>query len=81
MMTSDDIRENIAENLRRMLEDRAWNTAKLVERSGVPTNTVYRILRGENEPSLTHIAAICDVLGCSIDRVISRPPELSQIPA
>lgn len=81
VLTTNDIRANIAANLRRMLADRQWSVLDLVEKSGVPQNTVYRIVRGENEPSITHMAAICDTLGCSIDRLISEPPEFSQISA
>lgn len=75
VLTTTEIRGNVAVNLRRLLDDREWSVATLIAKSGVPHNTVYRILRGENEPSLSHLAAICDVLGCSIDKIISEPPE------
>lgn len=75
MITASEVRENVAANLRRLIDDRGWSVAKLIVKTGVPQNTMYRILRGDNEPSVSHLAAICDALGCSIDKVISEPPE------
>lgn len=75
-VTTDEIRSNIAANLRRAIDDRGWSVATLIEKSGVPQNTVYRILRGENEPSITHLWALCETLGMSMDRIVDSPPEL-----
>lgn len=75
-MTESEARSNIATNLRRALDDREMSVADLIEKTKVPHNTVYRMLRGDNQPSVAHLATICDALQVSMDKIVARPPDL-----
>ena len=50
-------------------------TQMLSEKSKVPVGTINKILRGETKsPQINTLSAICSVLGCSVNDVISDEP-------
>ena len=71
-MSDQLAKENISRNVRAILARRKWTTSELVARTGLPTNTVYRIVRGENLPNSAHLKSIADALGVRMDRLISE---------
>ena len=80
-MTDEQARSNIAANLRRAIDTQSVNISKMVKETGVPQNTLYRMLRGENQPSVAHLATLCDYLQVSMDKIVAEPPELVEQPA
>lgn len=49
---------------------------QLSELTGIPLSTLSKILAGFSEsPKLSNIVAICEVLGCSLDYIVSGIPE------
>ena len=73
MLTVDDAKANISANLKRILKDRGMTVYDLVRRTGAPQNSVYRVVRGENEPGATLLAQIAEALDVSIERLMSFP--------
>lgn len=64
----------IAGNIRQRLDLRGWRTSRLAdELSGqVNRRALYRIVNGEVMPTLPSLAAIANVLGTTIDDLISE---------
>lgn len=75
VITTDDVKQNVARNLKRAIDDRGWSVSDFIQKTGIPKNTTYRILRAENAPTLTHLTAIRDTMGISIDWLISENSE------
>lgn len=76
-MTDEHARQNVSANIVRLLAAREWKTLRLVEAVGeiVPQNTVYRIVRGETTGSVSVIASIAEVLGVTVDYLLTDPAE------
>ncbi len=64
----------IARKIRRELDLRNWNVLQFYrELSGaVGQTTLYKIVNGEVMPTLPSLAAIANVLGTTIDNLISE---------
>jgi len=73
MMTTENAKENISANVRRMLAERGMSTYGLAKATGEPQNTVYRIVRGDNEPGAVLLAKIAEALGCTMDDLLAFP--------
>lgn len=79
MITEQDARTNISENIQDILVALGWNPRKLVIRSGVPQNTVYRVVRGESIPDVVHLKNIADALGVTVERLLENPENFRKV--
>lgn len=75
MLTDQDCRDFVAENIRRLLAARGWKPLTLANKlSGiVPQNTIYRIVRGESYGTAPMQVAIAEVLGVTVDYLLTDP--------
>ncbi len=78
MLTQDQAKQNLAVNLRRILEDRGLNALELSRRSGVPQASVYGILQRRSVPNAALLYTIAETLDVSSDRLLQAPPEPSE---
>jgi transcriptional regulator with XRE-family HTH domain len=74
MLTDDDVKANLSENLARLLADRGWSQSELARRTTDHVMTISRICRGQNAPTAGVLARIAEALDVSIDRLVSQPP-------
>lgn len=73
----------ISAYLNALLLDKGWSMQELSRRSGVPQQTVSRILNQQTEcPQLLSVAMLADALGGSLDALagISPPAPSQQVP-
>ncbi len=75
MITEAVAKANISRNLKKILGERVMTPYALAKATGEPQNTVYRIVRGENEPGTVLLARMAEVLECTVDDLLSDPPE------
>ena len=75
MVSDDQTKNNIAENLRRILESRGLEQKFLADATGENQMTISRIVRGKNVPGAGVLARIAEALDVSIDRLVQAPPE------
>ncbi len=66
-------RQNIAENLCRILHDRRLNQASLAKLTGDTEMTISRICRAKCTPGVGIIARIAESLDISMDRLTGIP--------
>lgn len=78
VITVEDAKANISANIKRILEARGMSVRALAIRTGEPQNSVYRIVRGENEPGAVMLCRIAEALDVSIDRLVAFPEKLSK---
>jgi len=69
LQANERIRNNIAANLRRLLERRGWTQAELAQRSGETEATISRIMRAQQMPGAGILARIAVALDVSQDRL------------
>jgi len=74
VVTEHDARQNISENLRRILRDRGIKQTELAKMSGEPDMAISRLLRGQHTPTVTLLAHVAEALDVSMDRLVSPPP-------
>lgn len=74
MITASDeaIRQAIHRNLQRLLKKRKLKVSDLVTLTGEPPNTIYRISRGDNTPTVSTLYAIARALDTTVDFLISE---------
>lgn len=73
MIDTESAKQNISSNVRRILEERGMSVYRLAIATKEPPNTVYRIVRGENEPGTVVLARIAEALECTVDELLSFP--------
>lgn len=73
MITPKEAAARISANLKRILAERGWTVLKLAERANEPQNSVYRTVRGENEPGAALLCSLADALGVSADSLLEIP--------
>jgi len=74
MQTDEEVKQNLAANILRILEARGWDQPMLAEATGEWLSTINRICRGENLPRVGVVSRIAEALDVSIDRLIAPPP-------
>lgn len=62
----------VAANVRRLLDARGWTAADLAREVG-RQNTVYRIARGDNLPTLQTLQRLAGALGVGIEEFLAEP--------
>ena len=78
MLTDEDAKRNLAANLQRLMENRLINQSQLARLTGEPVMTISRAFRGEHMPRASVLDRIAEAMDVSIDRLLGRPPELSE---
>ena len=68
-------KENLAANVRRLLEARNLTQMELAEITGEQQSLISRIANGRNMPGGTVLARIAEALDISIDRLLAPSPE------
>ncbi len=63
------------ERIKKLKSEKKITNDKLSELTGIPLGTLSKILAGiSDSPKLSNIVAIADVLGCSLDYIVSGTP-------
>lgn len=75
VITDEKARQNIAANIRRLLEDRGWSQNELARRTGEYPTNISRVVRGVFAPQVGLFARIAEALDVSMDRLVSEPPQ------
>ena len=75
MLKNDDVRKNLATNVRRLLIDRTMTQADLARKSGETENAISRVVRGCILASSGTTARIAEAFDVSIDRLVTPAPE------
>ncbi len=81
MLTQTEAKQNLATNLRRILDDRGLNALELSRRSGVPQASVYGILQARSVPNAVLLFTLAETLDVSTDRLLQAPPETNRPPS
>lgn len=62
--------ENVAKNLRSLIEDRGWAQADLARASGLTENVISGILRKKNVPNVVAMVRIAEALRTTVDYLV-----------
>lgn len=78
MIDSDDAKEIISENLKRLMHARGWSQADLVremfeEVTQANRQMVSRWVGGKNPPMPADIVNLATALGCTTDDILGTP--------
>jgi transcriptional regulator with XRE-family HTH domain len=76
-----ELARNIAANINRILGARGLSPADLIEATGEPPNTIYRLCRGENVPLADLVDVVARTLDVSVDRLLEKPVQKKSSPA
>ncbi len=64
------------ERIKKLKNEKKITNDKLSELTGIPLGTLSKIMAGiSDSPKLSNIVAIADVLGCSLDYIVSGKPD------
>ena len=64
------------ERIKKLQNEKKITNDKLSELTGIPLGTLSKIMAGiSDSPKLSNIVAIADVLGCSLDYIVSGKPD------
>ena len=75
MIDDTTAKQNIAANVRRLLESRGWPQSRLASATGEQEMQISRIVRGCSVPNAVALARIAEAFDVSIDRLLAAPPE------
>ncbi len=75
MYSDNDVVQNIANNIRRLLQDRNLSQTELARLTGESDMNISRVTRGESVVGIGIATRIAEVFDVSIDRLVSPPPE------
>ena len=70
---------SLGRRLRELREARSWSLKRLSAESGVSVAAIQKIESGETNPNLLTVLAIADVLGESVDRLVTVSRRAGQI--
>ncbi len=77
MPTDDEVRVNVAENVKRLLEDRGWSQSELARRTGNTQAAISQICAARQVCGSGVLARIAEAFDVSMDRLASPPPQKS----
>ena len=69
---------SLGENIKTRRKEKGLSQEELAERVLVSTPMICQIERGTRNPSLPLGKAIADVLGCTVDELLSKSPIFEQ---
>lgn len=75
MISDDQLRQNIAANLQRLLETRGLTRSALARLTGDSLMTISVTVAGKHVPGTGVVARIAEALDVSVDRLVNAPPE------
>lgn len=75
MLTDNEVRDNIAANVRRILHDRGWSQSELARRAGENPMIISRICRGNHVPHAGIVCRVAEALDVTVDRLVNPAPE------
>ncbi len=68
--------ETYIDRIKQIKSQKKLTNEQLAERSGIPLGTLSKLLAGMSDsPKLSNIVAICNVLDCSVDYIVTGAPE------
>lgn len=75
MLTDDEIKANIQQNIDRLLKLRGWKQKDLAVRASVKESVISDVKCGKSVPGLSIALRIAEALDITVDRLASSPPE------
>jgi len=75
VLTDDQIRDNVATNVRRLLRLRGWSQDQLAAAIGEEQSKISRICNARNMIAGGTLFRIAEALDASADRILAPPPE------
>lgn len=75
MLTDDQAKVAISENLKRILEERGHTVYWLMHTLELSSGALYPIVKGKVLPSIAMAARIAEALGVSVDELIQENPK------
>jgi transcriptional regulator with XRE-family HTH domain len=71
VITDDEAKQNIANNIRILLAERNWKQSDLASATGESEMRVSLAVRGRKLPSAAFLARIAEALNSTVDRLLS----------
>ena len=71
LLTDDEVKARVAENIQRLLVERDWTQADLARATGENDARISLAVRGLKVPSIAFVARIADVLEVSTDYLLA----------
>ncbi|QDI90106.1 XRE family transcriptional regulator [Salicibibacter halophilus] len=71
-----DIHERVGQNLQRIRKRKGWTFDKIAEQTGVSKGMLYRIEKGETQPTITTVWRIATGLNVSFSSLIKQEAEV-----
>ena len=75
MLSNEDVRDNLATNVRRLLAERKMSQTDLAKKAVETDIAISRVVRGCMLASSGTITRIAEAFDVSIDRLVNPPPE------
>ncbi|MGO1543299.1 MAG: helix-turn-helix domain-containing protein [Gulosibacter sp.] len=69
-------KEALSENVRRLRESRGLSLSQLSEQSGIAKATLFKIERGDSNPTLDTVVTIAATFDVAVESLIAVPPSL-----
>jgi transcriptional regulator with XRE-family HTH domain len=73
MLTDDEVKANIAENVTRLLHDRGWSQSELSRRTGISQVAISLICSGQRLCGSGVLCRIAEAFDVSLDRLVNAP--------
>lgn len=73
VLTNDEVKENLAANLKRILSERKISQAKFARAIGVSPMAVSHYMSGRNATGAAAVSRMAVFLGVSIESLITKP--------
>lgn len=77
MQDRELLQKHLAENVRRLREERGWTQTELAKRVGVVFATINRIENEHHIPDWKFICDLADALGVTTDDLRKKPEKIS----
>ncbi len=75
MVTNDQVKRYVAENLTRILNSRGMTQKALAKMAGEDEMTISRLCRRQVSPNVAVMVRIADALEVSVDKLTSKPSQ------
>lgn len=77
VISDDEARENLAANVKFILNERGLTQQKLATATRRPLMSINRICRGENLPSVALVVCIAEALDYSVEELVGSPSRVA----
>ncbi|TNF05888.1 MAG: XRE family transcriptional regulator [Sphingomonadales bacterium] len=65
-----DVRQKLAENMKRLRKERGWSQEALADESGLDRTYISGIERKIKNPTITVVRRVADALGCDMGALL-----------